>query len=61
MLPIWGIPSTPSLPLFPSPLRPRVVAPYRVLFKGQIEQNCVFMLNQIFEMELFLTLKLYLS
>ena len=32
--------STPSLPLLPGPLWPRVVAPDRVLFMDQIELNC---------------------
>ena len=39
--------STPSLPLLPGPLWPRVVAPYRVLSMGQIELNCVLILNRI--------------
>ena len=34
---IWGIWSTPSVPLFPGPLRPRVIAPDRVLLMGQIK------------------------
>ena len=37
--------STPSLPSLPGPLRPRVVALGRVLSIGQIELNCVLMLN----------------
>ena len=45
MLEIWGMRSTPSLPSLPVPLRPRVVAPDRVLSKGQIELNCVLMLD----------------
>ena len=36
-----------SLPLFPGSLWPEVVAPDRVLSMGQIELNCVFMLNWI--------------
>ena len=37
MLELWGMQSTPSLPLIPGPLWPRVVAPDRVLSIGQIE------------------------
>ena len=38
-LEIWGMQSTPSLPLRPGPLWPGVVAPDRVLSMGQIEQT----------------------
>ena len=38
-LEIWGMWSTPLLPLLPSPLWPEVVAPDRVLSIGEIEQN----------------------
>ena len=37
MLELWGMRSTLSLPLFPDPLWPRVVAPERVLSMHQIE------------------------
>ena len=37
MLEIWGIWSAPLLSSLLSPLWPRVVAPDRVLFMGQIE------------------------
>ena len=38
MLELWGMLSTPSLPLLPGPLGPKVVAePDRVLSIGQIE------------------------
>ena len=37
MLELWGMQSTPSLPLLPGPLWPGVVAPDRVEFMGQIE------------------------
>ena len=37
--------STPLLLSFPGPLRPRAVAPDRVLPVGQIILNCVLMLN----------------
>ena len=40
MLELWGMWSTPSLPLLPGPLWSGVVAPDRVLSIGQIEQNC---------------------
>ena len=38
-LDIWGMWSTPSLPLLPCPLWPGVVALDRVLSMGQIEQT----------------------
>ena len=44
ILDLWGMWSTPSLPLLPDPLLPRVIAPDRVLSMGQIELNCVLML-----------------
>ena len=34
MLELWGMRSTPSLPLLPGPLWPRVVAPDRALSMG---------------------------
>ena len=46
MLELWGMWSTPSLPLFPGPL-PGVVAPDWALSMGRIELNCVLMLNCI--------------
>ena len=39
---VWGNPLLPSLPV---PLWPQVVAPDRVLSMGQIELDCVLMLN----------------
>ena len=42
---LWVIQSTPSLPSLPGPLWSGVVAPDRVLLMGQIELNCVLMLN----------------
>ena len=45
MLELWGMWSTPSLPSLPGSLWPVVVAPDKVLFMGQLELNCVFMLN----------------
>ena len=64
LLKLWGIWSTPSLPLLPGPLWPREVAPDRVLSMGQIELNCVLMLNGIAPNRTILTFecgqKLYL-
>ena len=37
MLELWRMRSTPSLPSFPGPLWPEVVAPDTVLSMGQIE------------------------
>ena len=37
ILELWGMGSTPSLPLLPDPLWPRMVALDRVLSMGQIE------------------------
>ena len=45
ILELWGIRSTPSLPLLPGSLWPRMVAPNRVLPTGLIEPNCMRMLN----------------
>ena len=45
MLELWEMQGTPSLPSLPIPLWPGVVAPDRVLSMGQIELNCVLMLN----------------
>ena len=45
MLVLWGMQSTPSLPSLPGPLWPGMVAPDKVLPLGQIELNCVLMLN----------------
>ena len=45
MLKLWGMWSTPSLPSFPGPVWAKVVVPDRVLSVGQIEINCVLMLN----------------
>ena len=47
ILKLWGMWSTPSLPLLPGPPWPGVVASDRVLTMGQTEQNCVLMLNWI--------------
>ena len=53
ILELWGIWSTLSLPLLPAPLWPGVIAPDRVLSKGQIELNCILMLNWIAWIEPF--------
>ena len=45
MLELWGMWSTPSLPSLPGPLWPRVVAPDRVLFMGEIKLICILTLN----------------
>ena len=47
MLELWGMQSTPSLPLLPGLLWLWVVAPDRALSLGQIELNSVIMLNWI--------------
>ena len=45
MLELWGKQNTPSLSSIPGPLWPIVVAPDMVLSMGQIELNCILMLN----------------
>ena len=47
MLEFGGMQSAPLLPSLPGPLWSGVVEPDRVLYMGQIELNCVFMLNWI--------------
>ena len=47
MLELWRMWSTPSLPSLPGLPEPGVVALDRVLSMGQIELNCVLMLNWI--------------
>ena len=51
--------SMPSLPLFPGPLLTGVVVPDRVRAMGQIEVNCVLMLNCIAWNRTVLTFKLH--
>ena len=58
MLELWGIWSTPSLPLLPGPFWPGVVALDRVLSTRRIELNSVFMLNLIGRNRTVLTSKL---
>ena len=45
MLGLWEMLNTPLLPSLPGTLWLGVVVPDRVLSLGQIELNCVFMLN----------------
>ena len=45
MLELWGMRNTSSLPSLSCPLWPGVVASNRVLSMGQIELNCVLLLN----------------
>ena len=47
MLELWGIRITPSLPSLVGPLWAWVMTPDRILSIGQIELNCVIMLNWI--------------
>ena len=45
MLELWGVQCTPTLLSLQGLLWTGVIAPDRVLSMGQIELNCVFMLN----------------
>ena len=45
MLELWVMRSTPLLPSLSGPLWPGEVAPDRLLSMGQIELNCILMLN----------------
>ena len=47
MVKLWKMGNTPLLPSLPGPLWPGVRAPDRVISIGQIELNCVLMLNWI--------------
>ena len=47
MLELWRMQNTPLLPSLPGPLWLKVVSPDRVLSMGQIEINCVLMINWI--------------
>ena len=53
MMELWGMRSTLLLPSFPGPLWPWVVAPDRIPSMGQIEVNCMLVLTELFEIELF--------
>ena len=41
MLELWGMQSTPSLPLLPGPLWPGVAVLDRALSMGQVKLNCI--------------------
>ena len=56
---LWGMQSIPSLLSLPGPLWPGVVVPDRVRSIGQIELNCVLMLNWIIRNRTILILKLF--
>ena len=58
MLERWGMWVTSSLPSLSVPLWPRVVTSDRVLSLGQIELDCVLMLNGIVSNRTVLTFKL---
>ena len=60
MLELWGMRSTSSLPSLPGPLWLRLVAPDRVPSMGQIELNCVLMLNGIARNRTVLIFKLHI-
>ena len=57
MLELWGMWSTSSMLLLPSPYWPGVVALDGVLYMGQIELNCVLMLKWILWNRTVLTFK----
>ena len=42
---LWGMQSTPSLPSHPGLILPGIVETNHILSMGQIELNCVLMLN----------------
>ena len=66
MLELWGMRSTPPLPLFPGPLWPGEVTLDKGPIYGLNKTKLVLTIKLCtyaklkFEMELFLTLKLYL-
>ena len=61
MLDLWDMQSTSSLTSLPGQLWPGVVVPDRVLCVGQIELNCVPMLNWIAWNRIFFIFKLHES
>ena len=58
MLELWGMWNTSLLPLLSGPFCPGVFAPDRVLSIGQIELNCVLMVNWMAWNRTVLTFKL---
>ena len=60
LLELWEMRITPSLPSLLDPLWLELVAPDRVLSMGQIELNCVLMLNWIAWKRTVLRFKLFL-
>ena len=53
ILGLWGMQSTPVLPLLPGTIWPGMVSPDRDLSMGYIELNCIFMLNWFLEIKNF--------
>ena len=53
MLELGGIGSTSLLPSHSRPLWPHVVTPDSILSMGQIVLNCILILNELLEIELF--------
>ena len=60
MLELWGMQSTPLLPSLPGPLWSGLVAPDKGPIYGLNRTKLYLCLTELFEMELFFTLKLYL-
>ena len=58
---LWGMRSTPLLPLFAGSLWSGVVVSDRVLSMDQIERNCVLMLSWILWKKLFIWIKMDLA
>ena len=59
MMELWRMGSTSSLPLLLGPLWPGVIASDKVLSTGQIELNCILMLNWTAWNRTVLTCKLH--
>ena len=59
MLEVWGMRSMPPLSSLLGPFWSGVVAPVRVLSMGQVELNCVLMLNWIAWKRTVLTFELH--
>ncbi len=60
MLELWGMQSTPLLPSLPGPLWLRMVAPDKLNRNGLNRTKLHLCITELFEMELFFILKLYL-